>query len=346
VSTPGFDPNALATGMSQSDYHAVSTDPDKPFVNRAIGNPYSPGSTIKPFLGLAGLYYDSSYVSGTHNCNGQYRLPNSSRVYREPSRVLPHGETTLYSAIVRSCNVYFYGLGVELDIDQMEPFMKAFGFGARTGLDIGGEAAGLMPGREWKRSAFRAREDQTWYQGETVSASIGQGYVEFTPLQLAAATAALATHGQRFRPRLLTATQDVESAEIVGAPSVALDPVAGIDEADWQAIHEALVGVTVDARGTGRTAMDGATYSVAGKTGTAQVVGIEQDARYNAEELEERQRDNGLFIGYAPAENPEIAIAVVVENNGGGGSTAAPVARKVFDAWFGVAEEVIELASN
>ena len=346
VSTPGFDSNALAIGMSQSDYHAVSTDPDEPFVNRAIGKPYSPGSTIKPFLGLAGLYYDSDYVSQTHNCNGQFHLPNSSRDYREPSNVRAHGETNLYSAIVRSCNVYFYGLGVDLDIDRMEPFMRAFGFGARTGLDIGGEAAGLMPGRDWKRTAFRAREDQTWYDGETVSASIGQGYMEFTPLQLAAATAALATQGQRFRPRLLTATEDAESAEIVAAPPIALEQVPGVEAADWQEIHEALVGVTTDARGTGRTAMDGATYSVAGKTGTAQVVGVAQDARYNAEELEERERDNGLFIGYAPAGNPEIAIAVVVENNGGGGATAAPVARKVFDAWFGNGEQIVELAAN
>jgi len=347
VSTPAFDPNALAMGMSQSDYTAVRTDPDEPFINRAIGNPYSPGSTIKPFVGLAGLFYDTAYVHEDHYCNGQYRLPNSSRVYREPRRVLPHGETTLYSAIVRSCNVYFYGLGVDLDIDGMEPFMKAFGFGARTGIDIGGESAGLMPGREWKRSAFSAREDQSWYQGETVSAAIGQGYVEFTILQLAHATAAIAANGQRFRPRLLTATEDAESSELIDSPPVLLAPVSGVDEADWQEIHAAMVGVTTDERGTGRAAMDGALYSVAGKTGTAQVVGLAQDAAQpNLEDVEERQRDNGLFIGYAPAENPEVAIAVIVENNGGGGSTAAPVARKVLDAWFGTEEQVFELAAN
>lgn len=347
VSTPGFDPNGLATGMSQSDYVAIRDDPDKPFINRAIGNPYSPGSTIKPFFGLAGLFYDTTYVREDHYCNGQYRLPNSSRVYREPRRVLPHGETTLYSAIVRSCNVYFYGLGVDLDIDRMEGFMKAFGFGARTGIDIGGESAGLMPGREWKRTAFSAREDQSWYQGETVSAAIGQGYVEFTILQLAHATAALAAEGQRFRPRLLVATEDAESGELIDSPPVPLAPVSGVDELAWLEIHEAMVGVTTDERGTGRAAMSGATYSVAGKTGTAQVVGLAQDEAQPAlEEVEERRRDNGLFIGYAPAENPEVAIAVIVENNGGGGTTAAPIARKVFDAWFGTAEEVIELASN
>ena len=347
VSTPAFDPNALATGMSQSDYTAIRTDPDEPFINRALGKPYSPGSTIKPFLGLAGLFYDTPYVHDEHNCNGVYRLPNSSREYREPRRVLPHGETTLYSAIVRSCNVYFYGLGVDLDIDRMEPFMKAFGFGARTGIDIGGESPGLMPGREWKRSAFSAREDQSWYQGETVSAAIGQGYVEFTTLQLAHATAALAAHGQRFRPRLLVATRDAESSELIDSPPVPLAPVSGVEEPDWQEIHAALVGVTHDERGTGRTAMDGTAYSVAGKTGTAQVVGLAQDATQpDLEEIEERRRDNGLFIGYAPAENPEIAIAVIVENNGGGGSTAAPVARKVLDAWFGTEEQVIELAAN
>jgi penicillin-binding protein 2 len=252
----------------------------------------------------------------------------------------------LHSAIVRSCNVYFYGLGADLNIDRMEPFMKAFGFGARTGVDIGGESSGLMPGRDWKRTAFRAREDQTWYPGETVSASIGQGYVEFTPLQLAHATAALAAQGQRFRPRLLVATEDAENAELIAAPAVALDVVAGIDPTDWLVIHDAMVGVTTEERGTGRGAMNGTTYTVAGKTGTAQVVGVEQGERYNAEEMDERKRDNGLFIGYAPADYPEIAIAVVVENNGGGGSTAAPVARKVLDAWFGTEEQVIELASN
>ena len=346
VSTPSYDPNRFATGLSGAEYSELQNDPDEPLFNRAMAGRYAPGSTIKPFYGLAGLYYDSAYVHEDHICNGEYRLPNSSRVYREPARVRPHGETTLYSAIVRSCNVYFYGLAVDLDIDRMESFMKMFGFGARTGIDISGESAALMPGREWKRNNNSDRENQTWYNGETVSTGIGQGAVEVTPLQLAHATAAIATQGLRFRPRLLIATENVESSERFGSPPVVLEPIAGIEAADWLEIHEAMLGVTVDERGTGHAAMDGASYLVAGKTGTAQVVGVAQDERYDAEELAERLRDNGLFIGYAPADNPEIAIAVIVQNNGGGGSTAAPVARKVLDAYFGTGEVVVELASN
>jgi penicillin-binding protein 2 len=343
VSTPSFDPNRFATGLSGAEYAELENNPDRPLFNRAMVGRYPPGSTVKPFYGLAGLHYDSAYVAEEHVCAGEFRLPNSSRVYREPRRVLPHGETTLHSAIVRSCNVYFYGLAVALDIDRMEAFMKGLGFGARTGIDIAGESAGLMPGREWKRNNFATREQQTWYPGETVSTGIGQGATEVTPLQLAHATAAIAANGLRWRPRLLTATEDAESSELIDSPPAALAAVADVDELHWQAIHAAMLGVVTEARGTARGAMEGASYTVAGKTGTAQVVGVAQDALYDAEELAERLRDNGLFIGYAPAENPEVAIAVIVENNGGGGSTAAPIARKVLDAYFGTGEYVAEL---
>jgi len=344
ISTPGFDPNRFASGLSNAEFAELNSDLDLPLFNRALAGRYPPGSTVKPFFGLAGLHYETEHVAEEHFCNGEFRLPGSSRVYREGVGGR-HGEMTLHSAIVRSCNVYFYGLAVELGIDRMESFMKGFGFGSRTGIDIAGESGGLMPGREWKRTAFRSREDQNWFNGETVSTGIGQGYTEVTPIQLANATAALAQRGERFRPRLLISTENAETGAIESAPSVALAPITDVDPLHWQEIHDAMVDVTTDPRGTGHTAMNGATYSVAGKTGTAQVVGVAQDEKYDAEALEERQRDNGLFIAYAPADNPEIAIAIVVENNGGGGRMAAPVARRVLDTYFGTQDYVAQLVA-
>jgi penicillin-binding protein 2 len=345
VSTPAFNPNRFAEGLSGAEYSALSTDGNRPLFNRALAGRYPPGSTVKPFYGLAGLYFETEHVAEDHFCNGEFRLPGNSRVYRESRRVLPHGEMTLHSAIVRSCNVYFYGLAVELGIDRMEQFMKAFGFGARTGIDISGESAGLIPGRQWKSETFSTREQRAWYPGETVSTGIGQGFTEVTPLQLAHATATMAASGLRYRPRLLIETQDSETGEKAYVPEEFLEPLADVDPEHWQIIHDALYGVTTEPRGTGLSSMGDAWYSVGGKTGTAQVVGVGQDEEYDAEAIEERYRDNGLFIAYAPAENPEIAIAVVVENNGGGGSTAAPVARKVLDAYFGTEDYVAQLVS-
>lgn len=345
VSAPAFDSNDFASGMSNSEFQALQTDPGKPFLNRSLQNPYSPGSTIKPFLALAGLHYEVEHVHEDHLCEGAYRLPlaGTTQVYREPRRVLPHGETSLHSALVRSCNVYFYGLGYELGIDRMEEFFGRFGFGTRLGIDIVGEYAGRNPGREWKRSAFRTREDQAWYPGETVINAIGQGYIEVTPLQLAHAVATLAVRGERYEPRLMVATEHAESGEMRFEVPSALDGIFDVRPEYWQEIHDAMLGVTTEARGTGRTALGDTGYTVAGKTGTAQVIGVAQGEHYDSEELEERYRDNGLFIAFAPAENPEIAIAVVVENQGGGGSTAAPVARKVLDAYFGNREYVAQL---
>jgi penicillin-binding protein 2 len=339
VSTPAFDPNRFAEGMSGAEFSELNTDSDLPLFNRALAGRYPPGSTIKPFLGLAGLRYETQHVAEHHYCTGEFRLPNSSRVYREAGSHPGHGDVTLYSAIVRSCNVYFYGLAVDLGIDHIEEFMKSFGFGARTGIDISGENAGLIPGREWKRNHFSSREQQIWFPGETVSTGIGQGYTEVTPLQLAHATAAMAMSGARYRPRLLTAVKNAETGEVEEKMPETLPPVPDVDADYWQEIHEAMIGVTSDIRGTGHTPMRGTLYTVAGKTGTAQRVGVAQDERYDADALDERQRDNGLFIAYAPADDPEIAVAVVVENNGGGSHTAAPVARKMLDAFFGTEGE-------
>jgi penicillin-binding protein 2 len=192
--------------LSGAEYSELTTDSNRPLFNRALAGRYPPGSTVKPFYGLAGLHFETQHVAEGHVFTGEFRLPGSSQVYRESRRVIPHGETTLQSAIVRSCNVYFYGLAVELGIDRMEQFMKAFGFGARTGIDISGENTGLMPGRQWKSEYFSTRENRVWFPGETVSAGIGQGFTEVTPLQLAHATATMAASGLRYRPRLVVET--------------------------------------------------------------------------------------------------------------------------------------------
>jgi penicillin-binding protein 2 len=344
VSTPAFDPNRFATGLSGAEFAELNADSNLPLFNRALAGRYPPGSTVKPFYGLAGLHYETQHVAETHFCVGEFRLPGSSRVYREGAGA-GHGEMDLHSAIVRSCNVYFYGLAVDLGIEHMAEFMKAFGFGSRTGIDISGESPGLMPSPEWKREYFSTRDQKVWYPGETVSTGIGQGYTEVTPLQLAHATATMAASGVSYRPRLLVATEDAETGAMDVYPGDPQQPVADVTPEHWQFIHDAMLGVTTEIHGTGHTAMRGTTYSVAGKTGTAQVVAVAQDERYDADALEEQYRDNGLFIAYAPAESPEIAIAVVVENNGGGSHTAAPVARQVLDAYFGNKEYVAQLAT-
>jgi penicillin-binding protein 2 len=341
VSTPAFDPNRFARGLSGAEFVELNTDANLPLFNRALAGRYPPGSTVKPFYGLAGLHYEAEHVAEDHICYGEFRLPGSSRVYREGPGG-SHGEMSLHTAIVRSCNVYFYGLAVELGIDRMEEFMKSFGFGARTGIDIAGEVGGLMPSRQWKRDYFSGRDQQSWYPGETVSTGIGQGYTEVTPLQLAHATATLAAQGLRYQPQLLASTQDAKSGEQLPSEASLLDGPADVDPLHWQEIRDAMLGVTSELRGTAFSSMGNASFTVAGKTGTAQVVGVAQDEEYDEESLDERYRDNGLFIAFAPVEAPEIAIAVVVENNGGGGRTAAPVARQVLDAYFGANEYVAQ----
>ena len=343
ISTPAFDPNRFAIGLSGAEFAELNADNNLPLFNRAMAGRYPPGSTVKPFYGLAGLHYETQHVTEDHFCGGEFRLPGSSRIYREGPGGR-HGEMTLHTAIVRSCNVYYYGLAVELGIDRMAEFMTAFGFGARTGIDISGESPGLMPSREWKREYFTTRDQQAWYPGETVSTGIGQGYTEVTPLQLAHATANLAARGARYRPRLLVATEDAETGAANPIAVEPLAPIADVSPEHWQLIHDALLGATTETRGTALSSMGGTTYTVAGKTGTAQVVGVAQDEEYDAETLDEQFRDNGLFLAYAPVEDPRIAIAVVVENRGGGGRTAAPVARRILDAYFETEEYVADLA--
>ena len=335
ISTPGFDPNRFATGLSRNDYVALTTDPDNPLFNRALAGRYPPGSTIKPMLGLAALDHGSVDSHEDHYCGGYFRLPGSTHRYRD-WRPQGHGAVNLHSAIVESCDVYFYRLAVEFGIDSLGSSLTMFGFGAPTGIDVSGEAAGIVPSREWKRQQFANPADQVWFPGETVIAGIGQGYTQATPLQLAHATAAVAASGRRFKPRLLIGTEDAVSGVFEQAEPVALDGVPVADEAHWQMIQDAMLGVTSEPRGTGRTAMLGAPYAVAGKTGTAQLFSVGQDEEYDEDNVDERLRDHGLYVAYAPFDAPEIAVAVVVENGGGGSLAAAPVARAILDAYFGI----------
>ena len=332
VSAPAFDPNRFATGLSQQDFKALNSDSDNPLFNRALAGTYPPGSVVKPFLGLAALHHLEIEPSERELCPGFFVLPGNTHRYRD-WRPQGHGLVDLHDAIVQSCDVFYYRLAVELGIDTIEQFLKSFGFGAPTGIDISGERRGVVPSREWKRNNFSRREDQVWYLGETVITGIGQGFTTVTPIQLAHATAVLASRGAVYRPRLVIATEDSVSGEVTELSPVALGQVE-IEDARWQYIHEAMLGVSEEPQGSGFTAMRGAPYRVAGKTGTAQVFSIAQEEEYDEENVDERLRDHGLFIAFAPAENPVISLAVVVENGGGGASAAAPVARAVLDAFF------------
>lgn len=333
VSTPGFDPNLFSTGISQADYQALLRDPNNPLFDRALRGIYPPGSTIKPQMALALLHHRVVGPGERLFCPGHFRLPGSSHRFRDWRRE-GHGHVDLIEAMAQSCDVYFYAHGSTLGIDRMHEFLTAVGLGERTGIDIQGERPGLVPSREWKRAAFRRREDQAWFPGETVIAAIGQGYMNATMLQLAHSTAVMATRGVRIQPRLAIASSDPLNGEPIDFPSVELSRVVLEDERHWNVIRDSMIAVTRGARGTARMQMRGTGYLVAGKTGTAQVFSLGQDEEYDEEAIDERLRDHALFVAFAPAEAPEISIAVIVENGGSGSSVAAPVARAVMDRYF------------
>ncbi len=326
VSTPGFDTNLFVNGISSRDYGALRDSPDVPLFNRAVQGQYPPGSTVKPMMGLAGLQAGLVTPQTTVPDPGWYRLPGDSRRYRDwILRVRGTGhapQVDLKMAIAQSCDVYFYDLARRLTIDRMHDYLEPFGLGHRTGIDTTNERGGVLPSTRWKRQAMA----QAWYPGETLSAGIGQGYVLTTPLQLAMATTVLASRGERHVPRLLKAVDGVP----VEAPL--LEPV--VTSADnWQAVHEGMLEVVHGRHGTARKLSEGIQYAMAGKTGTAQVIGIAQNAVYNEDEVAERHRHHGLFIAFAPEEAPTIAVAIIVEN-GGGSAAASPIARKVIDTWL------------
>ena len=336
VSTPSFDPNLFAVGMSTAQYGNLRDDPDRPLFNRAVRGTYPPGSTIKPMLALAALETGATNLTRRSVCIGYFQLPGDDHRYRDWKR---HGNVNLGDAISQSCDVYFYEISGDLGIDNMHEYLTRFGLGSQTGVDVLGERPGLVPSREWKRTSFRDRDNKRWYHGETVIASIGQGFMLATPLQLAAATGALAMRGSRYRPHLVTAVEDPLSGERdIIIPEWMGDVGIGT-EFYWDTVLGAMHNVMQGPVGTARAVGMGAPYQMAGKSGTAQVVSIAQDDEYDEDELEERQRDHALFISFAPFDDPRIVVALIVENGSSGSGVAAPIAKVIMDEYLGYGED-------
>ncbi|MEO1573886.1 MAG: penicillin-binding protein 2, partial [Pseudomonadota bacterium] len=333
ASTPGFDPNPFGEGLSEEEYRALITNPDNPMFNRALQGQYSPGSTVKPILGLAGLHYRARNTWDKLYCPGHFSLPGNDHRYRDWKRA-GHGSVNLAQSIEQSCDVYFYELALDLGIDRMQAFAAEFGFGQKTGIDIHGERSGLLPSREWKRSHFAKKAHQVWFPGESVITGIGQGFWLATPLQLAHATGILAMRGERHTPRLLDAVRDPLDGDILTQPRLPGDRIDIDSPEDWEHIVDAMSDVVYGTQGTARLVGDRRPYTVAGKTGTVQVFTVAQDQEYEADKVDENLRDHGWFVAFAPVAEPRIALAVLVENAGGGSVTAAPVASEVLDAFF------------
>lgn len=327
VSKPGYDPNPFIDGIDTQSWDELNNSPDVPLNNRALRGQYPPGSTIKPFMALAGLNFHTRKPEQTINDPGVYYLPGSSRQYRD-WKAGGHGSVNMFKAIQMSCDVYFYGLATELGIDNISNFLSRFGFGKKTGIDLEGETSGLLPSQEWKMKRYQ----QIWYPGDTVSVGIGQGYSLVTPLQLAFATATLANNGLAYKPHLVKEVQSPRSSE---NRFIAKEPLydLNIDPKDLDLVRRAMVAVTQPG-GTAVYASLGAPYHIAGKTGTAQVIAMKQGEKYDVKNVDERLRDHAWFIAYAPAEQPKIALVVLAENGGHGGGVAAPIARKVLDYYL------------
>ncbi len=325
VSMPTFDPNLFVEGIDVENWQILNESIDKPLLNRALRGTYPPGSTYKPFMALAALETGKRTAGTIINDAGSWTF--GGHTFRS------HGDgglgaVDMYRSIVKSSNVYYYSLANELGVDAMHDFMKPLGFGQYTGIDINGEVRGVLPSQDWKRAYYKRAEQKKWYAGETISLGIGQGYNTFTMLQLAHATGILANGGLRHQPKLVTATQDALSRSWIPAakePALSL----GYKPEHIAVINRSLVGVTKE--GTSARVFAGAGYVSGGKTGTAQAVTIGQKDKYNASKMEEHQRDHALYMAFAPADNPQIALAVIVENVGFGAEHAAPIARRVFD---------------
>ncbi len=329
VSKPAYDPNLFVHGISQQAYNKILKSPGQPLFNRALRGGYEPGSTIKPFVGLAGLELGVVTPQTRVFSNGTFYVDGYSRPYRD-WKDTGHGWVTILSALEQSVNTYFYQLAVDLGIDRMHDYLAQFGFGSATGIDVPGESEGLLPSREWKRTA----RNEPWYPGETVIAGIGQGFNVVTPLQLANAVATLVNGGHRFAPRLLYATKQAgdQRAQRVRAPLVLQVPIK--KPQNWQVILKGMDLVVNGTRGTARAIAIDSHYRVAGKTGTAQVYQLGEGEKYEASEVSQNLRDHALFIAFAPVKNPRIAIAVVVEHGGAGSRAAAPVAQATLEAWL------------
>jgi len=327
VSRPGYDPSLFIDGIDEESWKELNDSPDHPLNNRVLRGQYPSGSTIKPFMALAGLYYNTRSPELSISDPGFYTLPGNRHRYRDWKKE-GHGTVNLFKSIVVSCDTYYYGLAVELGIDNIFNYLSNFGFGKKTGIDLHGEVSGLLPSQEWKQKRYK----QKWYTGDTVSVGIGQGYSLVTPLQLAHATATLANGGIGHTPHLVREVRNSSSKKSsLQENKPGLDVKIAPEHLDL--VKRAMVAVTQPG-GTAVQAAAGAPYAIAGKTGTAQVIGMKQGEKYDASKINERYHDHAWFMAFAPAEQPRIAVVVLAENGGHGGSTAAPIARKVFDYYL------------
>ena len=333
VSSPAFDPNNFVAGMDRESFAELNRNTDRPMFNRAVRGAYPPGSTIKPMLALAALTAGHREAGQTVNCWGSFRLPGSRRLFRDWKRE-GHGAMNLHDAIAQSCDVYFYQLARDIDVEGLHDSLVQFGFGAPTGVDLAGERAGIVPSRAWKRANFSDPAQQAWFPGDTVVAGIGQGYVTVTPLQLAQAAAQLAMRGRRYKPRLVEAIRDPASGSLVRMPPVQTDTLAPEAVEHWRTVVDSMVAVVHGPRGTARATGAELDFRAAGKTGTSQVRAMPQDDAKIPEEVEERFRDHSLFVAFAPVHDPVIAIAVIVENGGSGSGAAAEVASRLLRTYL------------
>ena len=325
VSKPTFDPNLFVDGIDVDNWQALNESPDKPLLNRALRGTYPPGSTYKPFMALAALQTGKRSEKVSISDPGYFMFGNHR--FRDDKEG-GHGVVDMYKSIVESCDTYYYTLARDMGVDLIYEQMKPLGFGQITGIDILGESRGVLPSTDWKRTTYKKAEQQRWYSGETISLGIGQGYNSFTMLQVAHATATIANNGLKMRPHIVREVLDVETK----APTpVAKEPIGQLQLSpeNLDIIKRAMIGVNIE--GTSATSFAGAQYVSAGKTGTAQVYTVKQNEKYNAATVDERLRDHALFIAFAPADEPKVALAMVVENSGFGAQNAAPIARRVFD---------------
>jgi penicillin-binding protein 2 len=325
VSMPTFDPNLFVDGIDTESWRELNESLDKPLLNRALRGTYPPGSTFKPFMAMAALTSGKRAANTVIQDNGSFTFGNHTFRSHGDAGL---GPVDLHRSIVKSSNVYYYTLANEMGVDLMHAHLSPFGFGARTGIDLENEATGVLPSTEWKRRAYRKPEQQRWYAGETISLGIGQGYNNFTALQMAHATATLVSGGQRHTPRLVREIEDVVTRERRAPPRPATATL-GLAPEHVELVRRALQAVTQE--GTSTRVFAGAAYTSGGKTGTAQAVGIGKNEKYNAAKLEEHKRDHSWYVAMAPADQPRVALAVIVENAGFGAEAAAPIARRVFD---------------
>ena len=328
VSTPGFDPNWFVNGISVERYNELNSNKDLPLFDRSIKGLYPPGSTIKPMVALAGLELSNITLKDTTFCPGFYKLPDYSRKFNDWKRT-GHNHMNVVEAIAQSCDVFFYDLAFKLGIDQIHNSLSYFQFGKKTGIDLSGELDGILPSREWKK----INKDEPWYRGETLITGIGQGFMTTTPLQLALATAAIANKGQLLKPQVMMHSQS-KDGEILLEPQKDSQQIPIKDINNWEIVIEGMKQTVYGKSGTAKKLNNKLKYTLAGKTGTAQVFGLDPEEEYIAENIDERLRDHALFTGFAPIDKPQVAIAIIVENAGSGSSKAAPLARKLLDEYF------------